>query len=105
MITNYYTLFHVAAELENEFATRTVNEIFTQRRCELVISFKETPAVIIVGCEPANNFIFVRKTFARAKRNSANLFSNILGTEIDKVFMHPIDRQLHMRLNDKRELV
>ena len=37
MITNYYTLVHVAAELEREFAGCTVNEIFTQHRGELVI--------------------------------------------------------------------
>ena len=98
MITNYYTLFHIATELEHEFAGRTVNEIFTQHRGELVISFKETPAVIIVGCEPANNFIYARKNFARARRNSADLFPDIHGTAIEKLFMHPTDRQLHIRL-------
>jgi predicted ribosome quality control (RQC) complex YloA/Tae2 family protein len=105
MITNYYTLVHIATELEHEFATRTVNEIFTQSRGELVLSFKETPAVIIVGCEPANNFIYTRKTFARARRNSANLFTEVPGTVIGKIFMHPADRQLHIRLKDMRELV
>jgi predicted ribosome quality control (RQC) complex YloA/Tae2 family protein len=105
MITNYYTLVHVAADLDHEFAERRVNEIFTQYRSELVISFEDTPAVIIAGCEPANNCIYIRKTFARARRNSVNLFSDISSTIIEKVFMHPADRQLHIRLNDKRELV
>jgi predicted ribosome quality control (RQC) complex YloA/Tae2 family protein len=105
MITNYYTLFHVATELEHEFAGRTVDEIFTQQRSELVISFKETSAVIITGCEPANNFIYARKTFARARRNSADLFTDVRGTVIEKVFIHPTDRQLHICLKDKRELI
>ncbi len=105
MITNYYTLFHVAAELEHEFAGQTVNEIFTQHRAELVISFKETPSVIIAGCEPANNCIYARKTFARARRNSTDLFTDIPGAVVDKVFMHLTDRQLHIRLKDKRECV
>lgn len=105
MITNYYTLFHVATELEHEFAGQTLDEIFTQHRGELVISFKETQAVIIAGCEPANNFIYARKTFARARRNSANLFTGIPGTVIDRVFMNPTDRQLHIQLNDKHELL
>jgi predicted ribosome quality control (RQC) complex YloA/Tae2 family protein len=105
MITNYYTLIHIAAELEHEFAERTVNEIFTQYRGELVIAFKETPAVILVGCEPANNFIYARNTFARARRNSANLFADVPGTAVGKIFMHPADRQLHIRLKDMRELV
>ena len=105
MITNYYTLVHVATELEHKFSGRAVNEIFTQHRGELVISFKETPAVIIAGCEPANNFIYARKIFARARRNSADIFTDIPGNVIDKVFMHPTDRQLHIRLKDKREFV
>ena len=105
MITNYYTLFHIAAELEHEFAGQTVNEIFTQHRGELVISFKETPAVIIAGCEPANNFLYARKTFARARRNSANLFTDVLGTVIEKIFIHPTDRQLHIRLKEKCEFI
>jgi predicted ribosome quality control (RQC) complex YloA/Tae2 family protein len=105
MITNYYTLFHVAAELEHEFAGRTVDEIFTQSRNELVISFKETPTVIIAGCEPANNFIYARKTFARARRNSTNLFTDVSGTVIEKIIIHPTDRQLHIRFKDKRQLI
>jgi len=105
MVTNYYALFHIAYELEHEFSGKTISEIFTQHRGELVISFKETSAVIIVGCEPANNFIYARKTFARARRNSANLFPDVPGTAILNIYMHPADRQLHIRLNEKRELV
>jgi predicted ribosome quality control (RQC) complex YloA/Tae2 family protein len=105
MITNYYTLVHVAAELEREFAGRTVDEIFTQHRGELVISCNEMPAVIITGCEHANNFIYARKTFARAQRNSANLFPDVIGKVIEKVFMHPADRQLHIRMKEPFELV
>jgi len=105
MIANYYTLFHVATELEHEFAGRTVNEIFTQHRGELVISCKETSSVIIAGCEPANNFIYARKTFARARRNSTNLFPDLPRAIIEKVFIHPTDRQLHIHLTTHHELV
>jgi predicted ribosome quality control (RQC) complex YloA/Tae2 family protein len=105
LITNYYTLVHVATELEHEFARRTVNEIFTQHRGELVICSQETPVVIIAGCDPANNFIYARKTFFRARRNSANLFTDISGSVIEKIFMHPTDRQLHIQLSNTWELV
>jgi predicted ribosome quality control (RQC) complex YloA/Tae2 family protein len=105
MITNYYTLVHVASELAHQFAGQTVNEIFTQHRGELVISCNETPAVIIAGCEHANNCIYTRKTFARARRNSADLFPDIIGMVIENVFMHPADRQLHIRMKDPCELV
>jgi predicted ribosome quality control (RQC) complex YloA/Tae2 family protein len=105
MVTNYFTLFHMAAELEHEFSGRTIHELYTQHRGELVISFNETPAVLVAGCEPANNFLYVRKSFARARRNSANLFTDVSGTIIRKITMHPADRQIHIHLHDSRELV
>ena len=105
MITNYYTLFHLAIELNQEFSGRIVDEIFTQYRGELILSFRETPAVIIVGCEPANNYIYTRKTFARARRNSTDLFSEVHGIMIEKISIHPSDRQIYVRLKDGCELI
>jgi len=105
MITNYYTLFHLSVELNQEFSGRIVNEIFTQYRGELILSFRETPAVILVGCEPANNYIYTRKTFARARRNSADLFSEVHGMMIEKISIHPTDRQIYIQLKDGCELI
>jgi predicted ribosome quality control (RQC) complex YloA/Tae2 family protein len=105
MITNYYTLFHIAFELNQEFSGRIVEEIYTQFRGELILSFRETPAVILIGCEPANNYIYARKTFARARRNSTDLFSEVHGMLIEKISMHPTDRQIYVRLKDGRELI
>jgi predicted ribosome quality control (RQC) complex YloA/Tae2 family protein len=105
MITNYYTLFHLAIELNQEFSDRIVDEIFTQYRGELILSFRDTPAVIIVGCEPANNYIYTRKTFARARRNSTDLFSEVHGIMIEKISIHPSDRQIYVRLKDGCELI
>jgi predicted ribosome quality control (RQC) complex YloA/Tae2 family protein len=105
MITNYYTLFHMAVELNQEFSGRRVEEIFTQYRSELILSFRETPAVILVGCEPANNYIYARKTFARARRNSTDLFSEVHGMMIENISIHPTDRQIYVRLKDGRELI
>ncbi|MGD0589575.1 MAG: NFACT RNA binding domain-containing protein [Bacteroidota bacterium] len=105
MITNYYTLFHIAVELNQEFSGRRVDEIFTQYRGELILSFRETPAVILVGCEPADNYIYARKTFARARRNSTDLFSEVHGMMIEKISIHTTDRQIYIRLKDGYELI
>jgi predicted ribosome quality control (RQC) complex YloA/Tae2 family protein len=105
MISNYYTLFHVAAELNQEFTGRIVGEIFTQYRGELVLSFQETPAAILAGCETADNYIYARKEFIRAHRNSADIFPQVPGARIKKIFIHPADRQIHFQFEDRRELV
>ena len=105
MITNYYTLLHIAAELNREFSGRRLDEIFTQYRGELILSIRENPAVILIGCEPANNYIFARKTFARARRNSTNLFPEVHGMIIEKIFIHQADRQIYIQLKDGCELI
>jgi predicted ribosome quality control (RQC) complex YloA/Tae2 family protein len=105
MIINYYTLFHVAAELHQEFSGLLVDKIFTQYRGELIISFQETSAVILIGCEPSNNYVYARKTFARARRNSTDIFSEIHGIMIEKISVHPADRQMYFHLKDGRKLV
>jgi predicted ribosome quality control (RQC) complex YloA/Tae2 family protein len=105
MITNYYTLFHVAAELHQTFAGRMIEEVFTQHKGELVISFREIPAVILIGCEPSNNYMYSRNIFSRARRNSVDIFPKIPGSLIEKIFIHPADRQIHIQLNVGCELV
>lgn len=104
MITNYYTLFHMAAELEHGFAGLSVKEIFTQHRNELIISFIETPAVIIIGCEPSNNYIYARKTFARARRNSVTFFNDIYKSTLVNISIHSFDRQIRFHFINKDEL-
>ena len=105
MITNYYTLVHVTAELNREFAGHAVDEIYTQHRSELVVSFTETDAVIIIGCEPSNNVLYARRTFARARRNSVALFADITGMTIANITIHPTDRQVQVHLTEGHELV
>jgi predicted ribosome quality control (RQC) complex YloA/Tae2 family protein len=105
MIANYYTLARITGELESHFSGLTIREIFTQYRGELVISCDQTTAVIIAGCEPSDNFIYVRKAFDRARRNSVNIFTGAVGGKIDKIFIHSSDRQTHIRFDDRREIV
>jgi len=105
MITNYYTLFHLASEFNTEFSGHIVNEIYTQFRGELVVSFRETPAAILVGCEPADNYIYARKEFARARRNTADIFTELHRSVVNKVAIHPADRQIYFQFEDKRKLI
>ena len=105
MITNYYTLFHIADEFHQVFSGKKVKEIFTQYRNELIISFWETPAVLLIGCGAPDNYIYAKHTYARARRNSTDLFSEAHGAILEKVFMHTEDRQMYFRLHDARKLV
>ncbi|MBN1397463.1 MAG: DUF814 domain-containing protein [Bacteroidetes bacterium] len=100
MITNYYTLFHLANEFNRDFSGKIIDEIFTQYKGELAISFRDIPSAILIGCEPADNYIYARKEFARARRNTVNVFSRAHESAISKISMHPADRQICIQLND-----
>jgi predicted ribosome quality control (RQC) complex YloA/Tae2 family protein len=105
MLTNYYTLFHIAAELQRECTGKKIAEMFTQHRGELVILFQGSPAAVIVGCEPSDNYLLLRHSFARARRNSVDLFSDTVGVAVEEIRMHPMDRQVHMRLRNSSEII
>jgi predicted ribosome quality control (RQC) complex YloA/Tae2 family protein len=99
MIANYYTLRHIAVQLNQQLKGWIVREVFSQNKNELILSF-EAPtaptarAYLIVRCEPSENCLFVIESFARAKRNSVDLFPQIIGLAIGSVSMHDADRQI-----------
>ncbi len=105
MIANYFTLFHIARELNHEFAGQIIDEIFTQHKGELIFSFRSTSSVIIIGCEPSDNFIYMRSSFSRARRNSLNIFTALTEVKIEKINMHASDRQIHFLLNNRYSIL
>lgn len=105
MLTNYYTLFHLVGELEAGFLGKTIKEIFSQQRKELIISFHETDSVIIIGCEPSCNYIYYRNKYSRARKNSIDFFDSIIGTKINKITLHPFDRQINIQLSSNNLLL
>lgn len=105
MITNFFTLFHLANEFNQEFSGCHIQECYTQYRSELIISFRETEAVLLVGCEPSDNYIYSKKTFARARRNSISIFPRAQGLSVVHVSLHPTDRQIFVQLDDSSQFV
>jgi predicted ribosome quality control (RQC) complex YloA/Tae2 family protein len=104
MIANYYTLFHLAADIDREFSGQAVDEMFTQHRSQLVISFKGLSAAVLIGCEPADNYLYIRRAFSRAKRNSAGIFPELSGAIIDRVSIHPSDREVQFFFRNRNVL-
>jgi predicted ribosome quality control (RQC) complex YloA/Tae2 family protein len=105
MVSNYYTLFHLAAELQRECSGKTIKDIFTQYRAELVVSFAEISAAVVIRCDPSSNSIHLHKDFARARRNSLDLLQDAAGLQIDKIFLHPHDRQIFFLLADRKRII
>jgi predicted ribosome quality control (RQC) complex YloA/Tae2 family protein len=105
MVANYYTLRHIAQQLNQRLNQRLVRALFSQNKNELVIHIEDPDdqlahAFLIVSCEPSNNFIFARHSFGRAKKNSVDLFPEVIGTTVQSVTIHPSDRQVTLQTHE-----
>ncbi len=109
MVTNYYTLVHIANDLRGLLVNRRISSIFSQEKHELILFFDEEernePAVLVIGCEPAQNFLFTRNRFDRAKRNTVNLLDDVVGRTVKSVTIHPADREVTIGLAPEGQLI
>jgi predicted ribosome quality control (RQC) complex YloA/Tae2 family protein len=105
MIAHYYTLRALAHEIHETAAGKTLDEIFTQQRGELVLSFRDFPSAIIVHCEGAHNAFYIRNSYARANKNSVDVLRSAAGTTIRSVAVDESDRQIFFHLSDSQRIV
>lgn len=113
MIANYYTLRHLARQLDQRLNGSSIREIFSQNENELIVSFENPlnqgensgPAFLVVHCEPSQNCVFLAESFARAKRNSVDLLPSAIGFKVLSITIHHADRQITIALNEGLRLV
>jgi predicted ribosome quality control (RQC) complex YloA/Tae2 family protein len=96
MISNYYTLRLLAADLDTQLRGSDIQEAFCQNKNELLISCRnqEEDRCLVVSCEPSMNYIFLRGGINRAKKNSVDVFRSLRGRIIRQVRIRPGDREL-----------
>lgn len=107
MLTNYYTLRLVADDINRTLTGTKIAQVFSQHRDELVVtcSSKSGNRHLIVSCKPSLNYVYLREEFARAKRNSVDLFPAVVGARILSVGLHPNDRQLVLETDTPYRLI
>jgi predicted ribosome quality control (RQC) complex YloA/Tae2 family protein len=103
MLTNYYTLRHIAGDLNRRLRHAAIDAVFTQERNELVMSFLvpgegASAGCVVVSCDPGENVLSWRDAFRRAKRNSVELFSSAVGARVQQVSISPGDRRISFSL-------
>ncbi len=96
MISNYYTLRHLATDLDGLLRGSEVREAYCQTKNELQIDLttKEGQRCLTVSCEPSLNFLFLRGQTNRAKKNSADVLRLLWGRIIRQITIQPGDREL-----------
>ena len=96
MISNYYTLRFLAADLDRTLRGSEIKEVFCQSKNELLISLKteSEERCLTVSCEPSMNYLFLRNQVKRARKNSVDVFRVLSGRLIRSVIIQPADREL-----------
>jgi predicted ribosome quality control (RQC) complex YloA/Tae2 family protein len=114
MVANYYTLVHISRSLERVMEGAHLTEIFTQVKNQIILAFSPSKpeddvspeyGTLVVSCEPSQNFIYLRETYPRARRNSVDLLSNAADQVIRSVRLAAADRSVEIELNSGRHFV
>lgn len=107
MLSNYYTLRFLAADLHSRLQNRPIEDAFTQNKNELLVSLrvKDDVQTLVISCEPSMNYLFLRNGVNRAKKNSLDVFRTLPGRFVRAVAIHPSDRELVMHLSGETRLL
>ena len=101
MVTHYYTLRTLSREFDSLLRGASVEECFTQKKNELIVSFhvehpNDTSYALYISVDPKLNYCFLRDNSSRAKKNSLDLFQAMTGLRVVNVSIHSSDRILNI---------
>ena len=100
---DWFTLRALAADWNDALAGGTVEDAWTQTANELsllVTDHGASPSVLRFVCDPALTLAFRTPGGGRQKRNTADVFSGVLGRQLVGVRVANRDRHLVIELAD-----
>jgi NFACT N-terminal and middle domains/NFACT protein RNA binding domain len=101
---NTFFLYHLAPALARRLQGSVVAACFSQEKDELVIGFADEAArrEVWIRAVLTNNptALSFPAEYRRARQNSVDLFSEIIGQGVTNVYAHFGDRSLHLVLTD-----
>ncbi len=100
MVTHYFTLHALSKELDEHLRDGIIQEIYTQHKNELLITIRRDSRemCLTISIEPALNYMYLRDTVSRARKNTVDIFPQVLQKSIAGVVLHPHDRIMQIHL-------
>ena len=113
MITNYFTLQALTAELSTVIHGGRIHEVFSQRKNELLISIENLSSALetqsyltlCVSVDPKLNYVYLRDRVTRARKNSVDLFDDVLQRSIESIGIHQSDRLIVITLENGKRIL
>ncbi|MEQ9465827.1 MAG: NFACT RNA binding domain-containing protein [Ekhidna sp.] len=104
MFHNYFFLKRLAPELEHELKGLTLLECFSQNKDELILGFgrkeKAKEFYIRANLDPNVSLLSFPDEFARAGKNSVDLFSGLLDKEVTGVTVFQYERSFQIAFDE-----
>jgi predicted ribosome quality control (RQC) complex YloA/Tae2 family protein len=107
MHLNYHFLKFLCPELERIFLGKTIEACFSQSKDELIIgtSDRNETRWIRAHLLPPQKFLSFPEQFHRAKRNSINLFPELIGDQIQACKVFEFERAFYFLFSSGKKLV
>jgi hypothetical protein len=104
---NFYFLRQLSASLEPILRDAVVSECFSQSKEELIIRFETSaaPFLIKASLSPAFSCLSFPDNFQRARRNSVDLFPDLIGRRVGGVRQFKNERSFALQLSDGLHLL
>lgn len=107
MHNNYYFLRHVTSALETVVTGSVISECYSQAKDELLLRFETHTGSFFLKASIASalNTISFPKTVERARKNSVNLFSPIIGLRVLSIQQFRNERAFALHLELEKTIV
>lgn len=93
MYKSYYFLNRYIIELRQKLINHKVKEIFSQEKDKLIFHlYGDKEIYLEISVNPGDPFINVKDKFNRARKNTVNFFSQLIGSVIKNVLIASDDR-------------
>ena len=102
MHNNFYFLRKLCDEIRPLLSGSVISECFSQSRDELVIRFEasKSPLFIRASLLPGLQCLSFPEQFARARKNSVDLFASVIGLRVANVRQYENERSFSIQLSD-----
>ncbi len=108
MQNNYYFLRHLVPALATKLKTTILTACYSQNKNELLLEFEQEPSTsFYIKAYLKNDFscLSFPPKYHRAKRNSVNLFTSLIGQSINKLIQYNNERSFTILFNNNQQLV
>jgi predicted ribosome quality control (RQC) complex YloA/Tae2 family protein len=104
---NYYFLRQLTTELADILIGTVISECFSQNRDELIIRFETHAAPFFMRAALASNFssLSFPDNFQRAKKNSIDLFPEMIGYRVAGIRQYTDERSFALMLEERKTLL